>query len=180
MDPVTPTPQLVPTPLITCAVDTEQHVARSGWDQPTRLFALVRTSELLAAEPQLAARLEGEDPDGLTAIEQEDLPEGSGLDGLLAGIVWPAEVAGTAISVERIVVPPEAEAGLPDDPEAALEHLAAHPARQDVRLLVAVDRTGEQVTLLRQRAHDSDDAVAMGADIAPGLVEALRATLVEG
>lgn len=176
---MTSTPQLVPTPLITCAVDTEQHVARSGWDQPTRLFALVRTAELLAAEPQLGARLEGEDPAGLTAIEQEELPDASGLEDLLAGIVWPAEVAGTAISVERIVVPPEAEADLPEDPEAALERLASHPARQDVRLLVAVDRSGEQVTLLRQRAHDSDDAVAMGPDIAPGLVEALRATLSE-
>ncbi|MCH8613628.1 PPA1309 family protein [Arsenicicoccus dermatophilus] len=176
---VTQTPRIVPTPLITCAVDTERHVSRSGWDQPTRLFALVRTGDLLAAEPQLSPRLAEEDPDGLTAIEQEDLPEAEGLEELLAQIVWPEEVAGTAISVERIVVPPAAESGMPQDPEAATAYLAAHPDRQDVRLLVAVERGGEQVTLLRQRAHDSDDAVAMGADIAPGLVEALRGTLTD-
>ncbi|AKT51407.1 PPA1309 family protein [Arsenicicoccus sp. oral taxon 190] len=176
---MTSTPQIVPTPLIACAVETEQHVSRSGWDQPTRLFALVRTSELLAAEPQLAARLDGEDPDGLSAVEQEDLPDADGLEELLAQIAWPPEVAGTAISVERLVVPPAAESAMPQDPQQATDYLMHHPDRQDVRLLVAVDRSGEQVTLLRQRAHDSDDAVAMGADIAPGLVAALRATLLD-
>jgi hypothetical protein len=46
-----------------------------------------------------------------------------------------------------------------------------------VRLLVAVTRDGQTRCLLRQRAHDSDDQVAMGEDLAPGLVHALRATL---
>jgi hypothetical protein len=45
-----------------------------------------------------------------------------------------------------------------------------------VRLLVAVLRGGGSICLLRQRAHDSDDAVATGPDIAPGLVSALTAT----
>ena len=39
-----------------------------------------------------------------------------------------------------------------------------------MRLLVAVLRDGESICLLRQREHDTDDAVAMGQDIAPGLV----------
>ncbi len=30
------------------------HAARSGWDQPAHLFALVDTAELLEREPQLA------------------------------------------------------------------------------------------------------------------------------
>jgi hypothetical protein len=42
---------------------------------------------------------------------------------------------------------------------------------------VAVTRDGQSRCLLRQRAHDSDDQVASGEDIAPGLVHALRATL---
>ena len=46
-----------------------------------------------------------------------------------------------------------------------------------MRLLVAVLRDGESTCLLRQREHDSDDRVAMGRDIAPGLVHALSATL---
>ena len=53
----------------------------------------------------------------------------------------------------------------------------AHPGRQDVRLLVAVTRDGQSRCLLRQRANDSDDKVALGDEIAPGLVHALTATL---
>lgn len=164
------------TPLVACAIETEQFVAASGWDQGPRLFALARTHELAQAEPQLAGALADQDPQGYSAIEQEDLPAGS-LEQVLGGIAWPATVAGVALAVERAVLPPQAEAGLPADAQAALDYVAQHPDRRDVRLLVAVDRDGEQVTLLRQREHDRDDAVAMGADIAPGLVAALRATL---
>ena len=78
--------------------------------------------------------------------------------------------------MERIVVPPEAESGLPSDPDAAVEALAAHPQRQDVRLLAAVLRTGEQICALRQRAHDEDHLVGTGTEIAPGLISALLAT----
>ena len=55
---------------------------------------------------------------------------------------WPEAVAGVALAVERIVVPPEAERDLPDNPEEAVDVLAAHPDRRDVRLLVAVLRDG--------------------------------------
>jgi len=65
----------------------------------------------------------------------------------------------------------------PEDPDQAAQALAAHPDRKDVRLLVAVLRDGESTCLLRQRDHDTDDKVASGADIAPGLVQALSATL---
>ena len=69
---------------------------------------------------------------------------------------------GCAFAIERMVVPPEAERDLPVRGDAAVEALAAHPDRQDVRLLVAVLRDGASVCLLRQRDHDSDDAVATG------------------
>jgi hypothetical protein len=75
-----------------------------------------------------------------------------------------------------MVVPPDAERDLPERPEAVVEALAAHPDRRDVRLLVAVLRDGPSICLLRQREHDSDEAVATGTDLAPGLVAALRAT----
>ncbi len=75
-----------------------------------------------------------------------------------------------------MVVPPDAERDLPQRPEDAVEALAAHPDRKDVRLVVAVLREGRSICLLRQRDHDSDDAVATGTDIAPGLVAALLAT----
>ena len=115
----------------------------------------------------------------LSAVEQDELPDASGLEDLLARIAWPEQVAGCALAVERIVVPPEAERELPEDDADALRAVAEHPGRADVRLLVAVTRDGSARCLLRQRDHDSDDRVALGDDIAPGLVHALRATFSE-
>lgn len=175
---VTETTSPVTDPLTLAALDTERHVARSGWDQPVRLFALVPTQALLAREPQLADGLAAHDAvaGALSAVEQDELPAAEGLEELLARIAWPDEVTGCALAVERIVVPPEAERDLPDDGPAALRAVAEHPGRADVRLLVAVTRDGAARCLLRQRAHDRDDRVALGDDIAPGLVHALRAT----
>ena len=165
------------SPLVTSALETERHVAAAGWDQPPRLFALVRTSGLLEREPHLRDEVGKIDEDGLTAIEQDGLPDTSSLESLLAQIAWPDDVDGVALAVERLVVPPEAESNLPEDPDQAAEVLGAHPDRKDVRLLVAVLRDGESTCLLRQRDHDADDKVASGSDIAPGLVAALSATL---
>lgn len=178
-EPTASAPQPVTDPLTLAALDTERHVARAGWDQPVRLFALVPTADLLAHEPHLADGLASHDAvaGALSAVEQEDLPSGPGLEDLLAQIAWPDQVAGCALAVERIVVPPEAERDLPEDDAAALRAVAEHPDRADVRLLVAVTRDGSARCLLRQRAHDADDRVALGEDIAPGLVHALRATL---
>lgn len=171
-------PQVVTDPLSVVAVETERHVAASGWDQPTRLFALVDTAQLLEREPHLASGLSPADhaPGALTAIEQEGMPVTTDLFSLLGQIAWPDEVTGCAVAVERIVVPPEAERDLPSNPDAALEALAAHPDRRDIRLVVAVARNGGRVCLLRQRDHDRDDRVATGSDLAPGLVAALQAT----
>ena len=173
------TSQPVADPLTIAALDTERHVAAAGWDQNPRLFALVPTADLLEREPHLRAGLSGSDlaEGALSAIEQEDLAPTSNLESLLGRMSWPEAVAGVALAVERIVVPPEAERDLHDHPELAVDALAAHPDRRDVRLVVAVLRDGQSRCLLRQRAHDSDDQVAMGDDIAPGLVHALRATL---
>lgn len=165
--------------LTEAAIDTERHVAKSGWDQSTRLFALVQNASLLSREPAMAAQLGAADPGGYSAVEQSEVPSTAELESMLGQIAWPAEVDGVALAVERIVVPPEAERDLPEDPDAAVEALAAHPARKDVRILAAVLRTGESVCLLRQRDHDEDDAVATGPDLAPGLVHALKATLEE-
>jgi hypothetical protein len=176
----TPSPSTpVVDPLSLVALETERHVAAAGWDQPPRLFALVPTRDLLEREPRLRSAVGPTDAlDGaLTAVEQDGLPPTSSVESLLGRLGWPETVAGCALAVERVVVPPEAERDLPDDPEVAVEVLAAHPDRRDVRLLVAVTRDGEARCLLRQREHDADDRVAAGEDIAPGLVSALRASL---
>lgn len=164
-------------PLTAVAADTERHVARAGWDQAPRMFALVRNHLLLTREPSMAEHLRDADPRGYTAVEQEGLPRTSDLASLLGRVAWPEEVSGVALAVERIVVPPEVERDLPLDRDEAASALVEHPGRKDVRLLVAVTRAGESVCLLRQRDHDHDDAVAVGADIAPGLVHALSTTL---
>ncbi|WP_091789006.1 PPA1309 family protein [Pedococcus dokdonensis] len=176
---VSHTSRPVADPLSIAALDTERHVAASGWDQNPRLFALVPTADLLDREPHLRGQMRGSDlaEGALSAIEQENLPRTSNLESLLGGIAWPESVVGAALAVERIVVPPEAERDLPDHSESAVDALAAHPGRQDVRLLVAVTRDGQSRCLLRQRANDSDDKVALGDEIAPGLVHALKATL---
>lgn len=180
-----PVPDIDPTPsrptvdpLELVALDIERHVASAGWDQNPRLFALVSTSDLVSAQPQLGGDLAPQDlaPGALSAVEQEGLPDTASVEALLGPLAWPEDVRGAALAVERMVVPPEAEHGLPADADEALAALAAHPDRRDVRLLVAVTRSGESTCLLRQRDHDRDDRVASGPDIAPGLVAALRAT----
>jgi hypothetical protein len=180
-------------PLTTALIELEQHVAGSGWDQPPRLFALVETADLLRREPRLAAALGlGAAPAAgvgldvaagtLTSIEQEqgELPAHDSIEELLAGIAWPAEVLGAAIVLERVMLPADVEAQLPAHPEAeALAWLSEHPARQDVRLAVAVLRDGSRESALRMRSHDTDDAVLSGPDLVPGLAAALAGTLAD-
>ncbi|WP_426562135.1 PPA1309 family protein [Angustibacter sp. McL0619] len=165
-------------------LETERHVGSAGWDQPPRLFALVRTATLLEREPALRSQLEpgaitaaDADPGHLIAIEQEGLPATSHLESILGQLAWGPDVDGVALSIERVVVPPEAERDLPPGPEEAVEYLAAHPARQDVRLVVAVLRGGEHQCGVRQRQQDDASSVAVGPDLVPGLVAALTATL---
>jgi hypothetical protein len=175
---------LVPSALERAVRELEQHVAGGGWDGPVRLFALIRTGTALARDPALASTLPADvvaaaeqDDEHLTAVEQEGLPEADSLEALLAGIAWPPTVDGAAVVIERIVVPPQAEANLPDDPELARAALLSHPLRRDVRLAAAVLRDGGQMCAVRARDHDSDDRVAVGPDLVPGLVEALAETL---
>ncbi|GMA32115.1 PPA1309 family protein [Litorihabitans aurantiacus] len=165
--------------------ETEQHVAADGWDAPVRVFALVRTADALAADPSLASVLpdDGGDPDHLTAVEQEGLPNADSLEDLLAQLAWPDAVDGAAVVVERLVVPPSVEAELANgdaadaDSRAAVEALSAHPEARDVRIAVGVLRTGESWCALRARTHDTADQVVGGPDTVPGLVAALGATL---
>lgn len=165
--------------LARCVRETEQHVAAAGWDAPVRVFALVRTADALASDPSLASLLPDTygDPDHLTAVEQEGLPEAASLEELLAQLAWPDAVDGVAVVVERLVVPPQAEETLPDDEAAAVAALADHPDAETVRIAVGVLRSGESWCALRARSHDTDEEVAGAPDAVPGLVEALAATL---
>lgn len=155
--------------------EVEAHAARSGWDQPAHLFALVETAELLQREPHLAEVLGvAEQGEGLTPVEQETTSES--LDELLASILWPPEVVGCAVVLEAMTVPPDAEQ-VPTDPEAAAEYASAHPERQEARIVAGALRTGESFCAIRQRAHDEDDLVLAGPDLVPALLELLHTTL---
>jgi hypothetical protein len=164
--------------------ELESHVGAGGWDGPWRLFALIRTAEALSRDPALAQQLPEdvvaaarEDAEHLTAVEQEQLPTADTIEGLLGHVAWPATVDGAALVVERIVVPPQVEAQMPDDDAAALEWLAQHPERRDVRLAAAVLRDGTNACAVRAKEYDDDLRVAVGPDLVPGMVSALAATL---
>lgn len=162
------------------AAEIEAHVAAGGWDQRPQLFALVPT-QVVAGEPEGASVLglsPGEEisDESLTPIAQEAL-EDKPLDELLAGIQWPGSVTGCALSQEIIVLPPDAEQEL-SSPDA-LGEAVVHPDRREARLVVAVTRAGAMASVLRLRSGTPGEAddIAFGADLAPNLTAALRATL---
>src|SRR5262245_51629944 len=167
-------PDAVDEGLRTAVLEIEQHAAEAGWDQPARLFALVETARLLEREPHLVDSV-GEA--ALTPIEQEGLAAGRALEEQLTGISWPETVHGCAALVERVVLPPDVESQLPEEPARAATFASEHPDRQEVRIVAAATRTGASYCALRMRAHDSDDAVLTGPDLVPGLVDLVRATL---
>lgn len=164
------------------AREVEEFVGGAGWDQPPQLFALVRTAELVAAEPAVGDRVDRSSV--LTPVAQEPLPDGE-LDLTLAGITWPAAVAGCAAAVQVVVLPPGAEAELDSrvaaagEPADLVSRLAAeHPEHREARLVAAVLRGGAGACVLRLRGDaDTADELVERPDLAPNLLDALRATL---
>ena len=168
--------------LASAVLEIESHIAAGGWDQPARLYALVPTAELVEREPALAAAmgLDASSAQGsLTPIEQDQLSPDRPLESVLESIVWPPEVAGAAAVVERLVLPPDADALIPEDREKAEEFAREHPLRQEVRIVAGATRAGSTYCALRLRAHDDDQSVVGGADLVPGLLALLTATLEE-
>ncbi|WP_300083372.1 PPA1309 family protein [Propioniciclava sp.] len=162
--------------LVAALAEIERHVAHAGWDTPARLFALVPTAELLAAERSLAGQLAAPTaPDALSSIEQDGFHAGDDVVDALARISWPPTVFGAALVLERLFLPAGLEADLPDDPDAAAAAVAAHPARQDVRVVVGVTRDGAHHGLARLKSHPEDLLAA--PDLVPGLADALAQTL---
>lgn len=189
--PVDGSTPLSANPLTRAVLEIDEYVAGMGWDQPSRLFALVDTVQLREEEPELASQLgldeaAAQQPGGsLTPVEQDELPTGAPLDEFLATIAWPDAVAGCAMTMERLMLPQSAEASVPEElqQEGAEERLSAwvaeHPDRQEVRMTVAVVRSGARESAVRLREKDAATEVLTGADLVPGLAEALAATFEE-
>lgn len=176
------------SPLTRAVLEIDEYAAGLGWDQPARLFALVDTARLRAEEPGLAEQLgvQGGDEEqpgvlALTPVEQDELPPGTPLDEFLGTIGWPDAVAGCALTVERLMLPPSAEDSAPEDmDEAGLSRwVAEHPERQEVRMTVGVLRDGARESALRLREKDASTEVLTGAGLVPGLADALAATFDE-
>ncbi|WP_208544013.1 PPA1309 family protein [Nocardioides seonyuensis] len=166
--------------LASAVLEIESHVGREGWDQPARLYALVETAALVEQEPALAAMMEIDGPGdegSFTPIEQDGLPPGQQLEEALESIVWPPSVAGCAAVVERLVLPPDADAQIPEDPAEAEKFAREHPQRQEVRIVAGATRAGAAYCALRLRAHDDEQSVVDGTDLVPGLLHLLHATL---
>ena len=167
--------------LMAAVLELERHLREEGWDQPPRLYALVPTDDLLAAEPELAAALglrgsaSGAPADALTAMEQDDVDPTVDILDTLAALEWPETVFGCAVSLERSFLPPSAEDDIPDDPAAAARFVAEHPERADVRVVVAVDRAGHRHGVARLVSQP--DELLAADDLVPGLVSALAHTL---
>ena len=182
-DEQTPPPPAGPEvdPVLRAAVrEIEEHASEAGWDQPARLYALVPTTDLLVREPALAAAMgleESTAAGSLTPIEQDEVPVDKPLESVLEQIMWPAEVFGCAAVVERLVLPPEADQQMPDDPRSAEEYAAAHPDRQEVRIVAGATRDGSTYCALRMRSHDDAFSVLESPDLVPALLELVRSTL---
>lgn len=161
--------------LIAALADIERHVSAQGWDQPARLFALVRTDELIRREPALAAHLAVGSEDALSSVEQEDFHAGDDLVASLGRLQWPPSVAGCAVALERTFLPAGLEDEIPDDPDQAAAFVAAHAARQDIRVVVGALRDGSRHGLARLVSNPDD---LLGAtDLVPALTAAVVGTL---
>ena len=158
--------------------EIEAYVAADGWDGPVRVFSLVDAATAMSVNSALAAELPA-DATGLLSIEQEGLPSSDSIDELLGRLAWPDAVDGAAISLERVTLPPEAEAEIPDDAEEARRFVAADPRREDIRMVVGVLRNGESWCTIRLRSHDSQAEAISGADLVPEMIEALLATFAD-
>lgn len=156
-------------------MDLERHAAEQGWDRPLGLYALVPTSELLAAEPALAGLL-GIDspasPDELTPVEQEALAPDVPLEEALGRILWPEGVAGCALVMERLVVK-----GSDETLAAGEDPTASGRETEEIRMVAGVLRDGSRHCAMRMRSHDSETEVLNGPDLIPALTSALALTL---
>ncbi|MDX6364140.1 MAG: hypothetical protein QOC85_3150 [Streptomyces sp.] len=172
------------SPLTRAVLEIDEYASGLGWDQPARLFALVDTARLRTQEPGLAAQLGLEDEQktlGLTPVEQDEIPAGKPLDEFLGTIAWPDAVVGCALTVERLMLPPSAEASVPEglSEKKLTQWVAEHPDRQEVRITVGVLRDGTRDSALRLREKDAPTEVLTGSNLVPGLAEALSVTFAD-
>lgn len=173
--------------LLAALIELERHVGEAGWDQPPRLYSLVLTDELIAAEADLASHLglrsteQGGHPGALTGIEQDPLDPAADLVETLQRIEWPETVHGCVVALERTFLPSSAQADIPEDADAAAQYVNEHADREDIRVLVgAVRSDGDTDTLTHgvARLVSQPEELLGGETLVPGLAEVVARTLV--
>ena len=116
--------------------------------------------------------------DGLTPVEQEPLPPGPASSRCSPRSCGRRTSPGVPRSPSGSVLPPEADALVPDDPQEAQAFAANHPDREEVRIVAAALRGGASAccgsaTVTRRRASRSSPAPTW----CPSLLMMLHATL---
>ena len=84
-------------------------------------------------------------------------------------------VDGAAICVERIFLPDDCADEIPHDPEKAAAFVAAHPKRQEVRVVAGALRDGSHYGVARLVEHP--DELLGSIDLVPALESAVLETL---
>ena len=121
---------IVDPALAAAVLEIEHHIAGGGWDQPARLYALVDTAELVEREPELAQRWAWTRPRPRLADAGRAGParrRRPPLEGCWSRSPGPTAWPGCAAVVERLVLPPEADDQIPDDPRGARRSPASTP-----------------------------------------------------
>ena len=159
-------------PLAIAVLEAESDRERDGWDKPPLLYALVPKAAVMAADPELGARIGAAPEDSLIPIKQEPLPPGEPLE-VLAKVSWPDDVTGCVLVTELVVLTPEAEGVGPPDPASVGQWARDHPGGRPARLAVGVSRSGDYTCVLRMKG---DDSVQLDPRLADDLVTALLET----
>ncbi len=83
---------------------------------------------------------------------------------------------GCAAVVERLVLPPDVDDEIPDDPDAAARFAASTPCARRCGSSPEPRAPARRTPALRLRAHDDDQSVVDGTELVPGLLQLLLST----
>jgi hypothetical protein len=153
---------------LTAAVVETARSAADLWDQPPRLYALARRSDLDDLEDRMPARAKDAPAGTLIPIAQDHLPNGDPAK-VLARIHWPPIVPGCVLVTEVRIA-------LPGAGDQSPEEYQGRQARLCVGVLRETDQAAQHACCLQQRGVDE---LIVGPDLADDLVTALLGTLSE-
>ncbi|MGW0037550.1 PPA1309 family protein [Gordonia sp. NPDC003376] len=149
-----------------------------------QVFALVPTALLAQLQPDLVS---ADDDSALSPIAEEPLPATAVaephavLEEFLATASWPDAVAGAAVVVDILMLPPDARPDLPtadgSSPIALRSAATTHPDSRPARLAVGALRHGRSLALVELWSDEGIPERRTHPDLARDLQDALAASL---